>query len=200
MALLFTIPDPLEKRVNKNFLITSAAIAAAKGAAANVFIPDSVTEEPVGRSYLGTPVIDNLEFPQGSYTDLEGNTIDYGAVVVDTVIFSVSKPRNIVKTPIQGRNGTVKEYVSDGDYVITCRGIISNRDNVIPLDQARDLRTVFEVPQQVPIVSEYLNDLFEIFDIVIEQWDMPQVEGTRNQIPFSFTATSDVPLDLEELE
>lgn len=196
---LFRLPDPIEKRVNKNFLITSSAIQAVKGVGANFAIPDSAVEEPVGQSYLGTPVIDNLEFPQGSYTDQDGNVIDYGAVVVDTVTFSVSRVKNIVKTKIQGRNGTVKEYVSDGDYEITCRGIISNRDNVLPLNQARDLTKVFEVPQQIPIVSEYLNDLFEIFDVVIEQWDMPQVEGKRNEVPFSFTAVSDVPLDFEEL-
>lgn len=200
MALLIKIPDPLAKRVNTNFIATSAAISAVKSTAANFALPPVVAEESISTSYLGTPVIDNLEFPAGSYTDLEGNTIEYGDVVIDTVIFSVSKPRNIIKTAIQGRNGTIKEYVSDGDYVITCRGIVSNADNVIPLDLARDLKAVFEVPQQVPIVSEYLNDLFEIFDIVIEQWDMPQVEGVRNQLPFSFTAVSDVPLDLEELE
>jgi hypothetical protein len=197
---IFKIPTEIDKRVNTNFLVTSAAIQAVKGAAANVFIPEAVAEDPVGRSYLGTPVIDNLEIPQGAYTDLEGNTITYGALVVDTVIFNVSKPRNIIKTPIQGRDGTVKEYVSDGDYVITCRGIISNRDNVIPEVQARALKQAFEVPQQIPVVSLYLNDIFEIFEIVIEQWDMPQIEGRRNEIPFSFTASSDVPLDLEELE
>jgi hypothetical protein len=200
MALkIFKLPDPLDKRVNKNFIVTSAAIQAVKGAAANIFIPDSETEEPVGRSYLGTPVIDRLEFPQGAYTDLDGNTIDYPAVVVDTVIFEVSKPRNIVKTAVQGRDGTVKEHVSDGDFQISCRGMISNRDNVFPLNDVRDLRTIFEVPQQVPVVSLFLNDVFEIFNIVIEDYSIPQVEGKRNEIPFSFTASSDVPLDLEEL-
>lgn len=196
---IFKLPDPLERRVNKNFLITSAAIQAVKGAAANIFIPESEVEDPVGRSYLGTPVIDRLEFPQGTYTDLDNNTIDYGAVVVDTVIFEVSKPRNIVKTAVQGRDGTVKEYVSDSDFQIICRGVISNRDNVFPLNAVRDLRTIFEVPQQVPVVSLFLNDVFEIFNIVIEEYNIPQVEGKRNEIPFSFTASSDVPLDLEEL-
>jgi len=196
---IFKLPDPLEKRVNKNFIITSAAIQAVKGAAANIFIPDSEVEDSIGRSYLGTPVIDRLEFPQGAYTDLDGNTITYPAIVVDTVVFEVSKPRNIIKTAIQGRNGTVKEYVSDGDYQISCRGLISNRQNVFPLNDVRDLRTIFEVPQQIPIVSLFLNDVFEIFDVVIEDYTIPQVEGKRNEIPFSFTASSDVPLDLEEL-
>lgn len=200
MAVLFKIPEELKKRVNKNFLITGAAIQAGKGLAAGILIPDSAIEESVGRSYLGTSVIDNLEFPAGSYTDLEDNTIDYGAVVVDTVTFEVNKPKNIVKTMIQGRNGTVKEYVSDGDFEIRCSGMISNRDNIIPLDQIRNLRTVLEVPQQIPVISLFLNDIFEIFNIVIESYSIPQIEGKINELPFTFTATSDVQLDLEELE
>jgi hypothetical protein len=198
MAINIKIPDPLNKRVNKNF-IPPTAIQAVKGISANIFIPDSEVEQPIGRSYLGTPVIDNLEFPQGAYTDLDGNTISYGAVVVDTVIFEVNKPRNIIKTSIQGRSGTIKEYVSDGDYQINCRGMISNRQNVFPLDAVRALRQVLEIPQQIPVVSLFLNDVFEIFNIVIESYNIPQVEGKRNEIPFSFVASSDVPLDLEEL-
>jgi hypothetical protein len=163
-------------------------------------VPDSVTDDKIGNSYLGTPVIDNLEFPQGSYVDLDGNQIDYGAVVVDTVVFTVNKVRNVIKTSVQGRNGTIKEYVSDGDYSISCQGVISNRDNVFPEEQARALRQVLEVPQQLPVISIFLNNTHEIFDIVIESWSMPFEAGKRNEMPFSFIAVSDTPLGVDELE
>lgn len=196
---IFATPPGIDAKGEKSFAALGAGVSILKSAVASFAIPDIVTEDQVGRSYLGTPVIDNLEFPAGAYTDLDGNTITYGAVVIDTVIFEVSKPRNIVKTSIQGRNGDVKEYISDGDYIITCRGIISNKDNVIPESQIRAFVQVMEVPQQLPIVSLFLNDLFEIFNVVIENWNVMQADGKRNEVPFSFTASSDVDLGLEEI-
>lgn len=181
-------------------LATGAGISIAKSIAGSFTVPDNITEDQVGRSYLGTPVIDNLEFPAGAYTDLDGNTITYPALVVDSVIFEVSRPRNIVKTSVQGRNGQVKEYISDGDYIVTCRGTLSSRDNVIPETDARALAELMGIPQQLPVVSLFLNDIFEIFDIVIESWTMAQAVGVRNEIPFTFTASSDVALGLEEIE
>ena len=193
------IPEPVYQNQSKS-LVLPGITQIVKGVATNLAIPDNVTDQPLSQSYLDTPVMDNLEFPQGAYTDLQDNTITYGAVTIDTVIFEVNRPRNIVKTPIQGRDGTIKEYVSSGDYQITCRGIISNRDNVFPLDQIRGLIKVLEVPQQIPIVSLFLNDVFEIFNVVIERYSVPQVEGKRNEIPFSFVASSDVSIDVQELE
>lgn len=187
-------------RFNPNLIATGGGTSLIKTIVGAVVVPDSITDDKIGNSYLGTPVIDNLEFPQGSYSDLDGNAIDYGAIVVDTVVFTVNKVRNVIKTAVQGRNGTVKEYVSDGDYSISCQGIISNRDNFFPEDQARALRQIFEVPQQLPIVSLYLNNVHEIFNVVIESWSMPFTAGKRNEIPFSFIAVSDTQLGVEELE
>jgi len=197
----FTIPDPIQPQgLNAKFLVTGAAVQVIKGTIANIVTGDieqQTTQE--GNSYLNTPVIDRLVLPASSYTDLEGGQVDYPEISIDTVIFTVTKPRNIVKTPIQGRNGTVKEYVSDNDFQINCRGVLSSKANVIPESDAQFLRRAFETPQQIPIVSEYLNSIFDIFDIVIESWSMSQVEGKFNEIPFSFSASSDYPLDFEEL-
>jgi hypothetical protein len=187
-------------RINKDLVARGGGVGVIKTTAAAIFIPPYVTDEKVGNSYLGTPVMDNLKFNDGTYTDLDDNEISYQGITINTVVFEVTKVRNVVKTKIQGRNGTVKEYVSDGDFQITCRGMLSNKDNVFPQDQAKVLREIFEVPQQLPIVSLFLNNVFDIFNIVIETWSMPFVEGKRNEIPFSFIAVSDVPLDLEELQ
>lgn len=177
-------------RINANLIAKGGGIGILKTVTAAVLMPDIVTEKNVGVSYLGTPVLDRLEF--------KGNS-DIKQVSIDTVVFEVNMNRNIQKTKIQGRNGTVKEYISDGDYIINCKGIISNKDNIYPLEQVRNLVKVFEAQKQVSITSLFLNDTFSITDIVIETWSIPQVEGKRNEIPFSFTASSDVPIDMEEL-
>ena len=38
----------------------------------------------------------------------------------------ISNTRNIVKTDIQGRDGSVKEFINNGDYQISIKGILSN--------------------------------------------------------------------------
>ena len=124
----------------------------------------------------------------------------FSGIKIDTIVFEASQDKNIVKTAIQGRNGKVKEYVSDDDFIINARGFISNKDNVIPLDDLRTFREIMQVPQQIDVVSQYLNEVLEVNQIVIERFSMPQIEGTRNELPFTFMASSDVPLDLQELE
>lgn len=201
MAVLFKIPQEtdLGPRAKKNFLITGAALQALRTTAFR--IPISSTELPIGVSELGTPVMDRLEIPKGNYIDLEGNDISFSGIKIDTIVFEASKGKNIVKTPIQGRNGTIKEYVSDKDFQINARGFISNTfNNAIPLDDLRTFREIMEVPQQIPVISQYLNEILEVNEIVVENFSMPQQSGVRNELPFTFQASSDVALDLEELE
>lgn len=200
MALKFDINvrDPFTQLgVSHKIIVTQALIAKIRSDQFN--IPGTEVEEPIDRSDYDTPVLDNLSFPAGKYIDLQGNEIDFAGITLNAILLEVTQPKNIIKTPVQGRNGTVKEYISDGDYKISGRGLISNFDNVLPLDDLRIFRQIMNVPQQLEIVSQYLNEVYDIFQIVIEDYNMPQIEGVRNQIPFNFTASSDVPLDLEEL-
>lgn len=185
---------------NSPHAVIGGGISVAKTITSAVFVPDSASEDSIGNSYLGTPVIDNLEFPKGSYADLQGNVINYPEVVVDTVTFEVNRVKRIIETHIQGRDNSIFEYIGNSNYEITCTGIISNKNNVFPLDASRNLQRIFDVPQQVPIISLFLNDLFEIFNVVIKQHRINQVPGTRNEIPFSFVASQDVGLDVKDLE
>jgi len=182
------------------FAITSGAIQALRSTAFNLSLSNIEIEQSIGNSEYGTPIMDILEFPEGRYIDLQGNDISFGGIKNATVILEVSQSKNIVKTAIQGRNGTVKEYVSDGDFEINGKGFISNKSNVIPLSDIIAFKEVMQVPQQIDVISQYLNEIFGINQIVIETFAMPQIEGFRNQIPFSFQAVSDTPINLEELE
>jgi hypothetical protein len=185
-------------QINKTAAL-GAASSIVKSVVANINIGEVDFEDSVATSYMGTPVIDNLEFPAGSYVALDGTVIDYPSIRVDTVTFEVSRPKRIIKTHIQGRDDAIKEYVGNGDFAINCSGIISSSDNLFPEEDLRNLIKVFEVPQQVPIVSLFLNDMFEIFNIVIESYNVPQVAGKRNEIPFSFVASQDFNLEVNDI-
>jgi len=203
MAVKFyKIPDESDIFANtsKPFAITGGAIQAIRSTVFNINLGDIETEENISVSEYGTPIMDVLEFPDGAYIDLQGDLITYGGITNAAVILEVSQGKNIVKTPIQGRNGTIQEYVSDGDYQINARGFITSKDNIIPLDDAKLFREIMQVPQEIEVVSQYLNEIFDINQIVIESFDMPQAEGYRNQIPFTFQAIGYNPIDLEEIE
>src|SRR5688572_7578109 len=92
------------------------------------------------KSKLGTPIFSNIEFQELKYQPLNVNKIlRVPNISFDTVLFTVSQTKNIVKTAIQGRNGTVKQYISDGDYEITIRGIIDAPNGIYPKIQVENL-------------------------------------------------------------
>ena len=134
--------------------------------------PDKGINKP---SALGTPVISNLSIKAGNYTDIYGNVIYYPAngdnsnFEVDTVLFNVNQSRNIVKTPIQGLDGTVKEYISDGDYIINIKGIIQGANGVYPKFLVDALVSICQAKCALNIVSDYLMSL-GISNIVNESY------------------------------
>ena len=75
---------------------------------------------------LGTPVFSNIVFEPGSFIPLDGgDPISYQGIDLDTVLITVSQGKNIITTNIQGKSGTVKEYVSDSDFIINVQGVLT---------------------------------------------------------------------------
>jgi hypothetical protein len=130
------------------------------------------------RSLFGTPVYSNLEIPAGSYTDLDGNVINYEGVRIDTVLMDVSQERNIIRTAVAGKAGTVKQFIADGDYIINCQGLITGESFAtnsgfgvqatagVPEEEIRKLKIICSVPQEIEVVSSFL-DFFDITTVVI---------------------------------
>ena len=168
-------------------------------------------DEPDAISYLGTPIFDQLTIQGGQFNEL-GNIIGppqpFDQLIIPAVIIEVSQSKNIITTAIQGRNGTVKEFVSDGDFSITLTGIITGRNegnkvidigNVYPDDDVKKLITICKVPDVLTLTSKFLNDVFGINEVVITDYNIPQREASRDMQPFQISMLSDAPIDLEEL-
>ena len=81
------------------------------------------------------------------------------------------------------------------DYVF-----ITSKDNVFPEVKMVAFNELMEVPQQISITSDFLNQVFGIDDIVIKSFSSRQIEGTRNQVAISFECLSDVALEVNVLE
>lgn len=184
-------------------------------------------DESDKRSFLGTPVFSNLELLPGKYTPFgETNPINFEGIRIDTVLFTVTQQKNIVQTPIVGRQGTIKEYIADGDFSITCEGIIigetvegaaqketgdagapdSGESGPILRKQSignrypdRDVNRfikLMEVPEALKFRSPFI-ERFGSFDLVVDSYDLAESRGASNYQVFSLRLLSDTPIELQ---
>lgn len=195
MATNYDIPVTPEQAVNTNkLIIRTFGLQTLKTKLYNIPQSPEIDKE-LYKSQLGTPVFSNLELKGGNYT-YKGKMYSFPDIKIDTVLFTVAMQKNIIVTPIQGGDGTVKEYISDKDYLITVRGVLTGGNQIFPRDAWRDLIEVVKAKAPIQVNSWYLNDL-DIFNLVITDYEFPQDMGTNSQQPFIFSALSDVPIELK---
>jgi hypothetical protein len=164
-----------------------------------VFTFEEVARQPdeaIKTSLLGTPIMDTLRFEQGSYVDQAGERRTWPQVDLDTAIITVSQRKNIVITPVQGYAGTVKQYISPGDFELSVQAaIISPYSRVFPADELAQLRAVLEAPVALEVSSRFLA-IWGITNIVVTSFQLNQIEGYANQIILSLAGLSDRPVEL----
>lgn len=148
---------------------------------------------------LGTSVLSNLIIKKQDWIDNQtGDTITFfnKDVVLESVLFSVSNQKFIVETPVQGRNGTVKEYISNGDFAIDIKGVLtapngqSVREILVPLIRAMDAQIALNIE------SWFLTEIFGINNIVVYYYNFPQNSGGYSTQAFEIQCKSDVPIEL----
>lgn len=148
------------------------------------------TGQPI--SPLGTPVWSDLILHKQE-TDIEEG------VQLIWCLTEVQQTKNIVKTPIQGKNGTVKEYISAGDYQVTLRGAITRTfKSNYPLEEMRRFLDLLKDNRALKVVSPYLLQ-YEIHELVVEDYKMGQEEGKQNMQRFEIRCLSDDPLLLKDI-
>ena len=152
-------------------------------------------DAPLYKSVLGTLFFCNFEIQGGSWTDDNGVVTNFGGVIFDTVLMAVDLQKVIVKTVVQGRNGTVKEYITNGDYLINIKLLIIGANGVMPLDEVSELKKALDAPVALAVNSRYLQNL-GIYNIVVDDYSMPQIEGGYNMQQVEIRACSDEPIEL----
>lgn len=143
---------------------------------------------PKARAYsvLGTPIYEQITF----------RTSGREYTFPDWPLIDISASKNIIKTPIKGRNGTVKEYINIDDYLITIRGILINHDGEeYPEEMVNEMHDIFKINKELQVTTPVLN-LLEIHNIVIQDLKFPEVEGYNHIQPFVIQCLSDEPVEL----
>jgi hypothetical protein len=150
------------------------------------------TDKTLGKTYIGTPIYDQLIFPRDGNEDV-GLSEDY---VLNDVIFTVTRPKNIVRTQIQGRDGDVNELINLGDHQITINGlIVSEYSQIRPAEQLREFLSIMDFKGSVAVAVGFL-EIFGIDTIVIDGHDIRQTPGFYNQFEFVINARSEDPIEL----
>ena len=151
------------------------------------------------RSVLGTPVFSNLEIRDGSYKigNRKGSYTGFNTKhknPLNTVLFDISMTKNIVKTPLQGVNGTVKEYISDGDFAVNIKGYLVGQGLSYPEQELNALIKIIKAPIALKMDS-WLLKAFGIYELVIEDYSIPATEYMNLQY-FELKCLSDLPIEL----
>lgn len=117
-----------------------------------------------------------------------------GGVTLEDAVVSVSRERRIVSTGLTGRDGTVKEYINEGDWGINIViGLQGTEDgspaDVWPDERVRELRKLLEAKEALRVESAFL-DVWNIGRMVVRGVSATQ-ETESNYQTVRISAVSD---------
>ena len=177
----YQVPPPAGQQVNDGFFPTQPG-GAPTGTTTNL---------------LGLPVFMQVNFhaARNPATAVTAN----GLALLDPIV-TVGQAMNVVKTAIQGRRGTVKEYIGQDDYAVTIRAILATdpkADNrfAYPLPEVKALRALVELGVALP-VSGFLLDTYGINSLVVVNVKYESLPGFVNLQAYEIECLSDEPIEL----
>lgn len=160
------------------------------------------TDTPLYMSDLNTPVYTDLTLGDptvesyNKYTDNNNVQHSFTPMTFATCLITVQQSKKIVVTEIQGRDGTVKEYIGMDDFQITINGIIPGVNGQYPQTTVNQLFQILKAPIPIAVVGWWINNL-EIYNVVIKDFTIPQVAGGYSEQTFTITAISDTAQEIK---
>ncbi|KMQ69944.1 hypothetical protein ACM39_02580 [Chryseobacterium sp. FH2] len=153
---------------------------------------------------MGVPTLSSLII-----TNKEGKSFEF----VDCIM-TVNQEKNIVTTALQGRDGTIKEYISKGDYNISIMlGVVNYADiyipNIItglgtdvtyasaeyPLERIREFHEILASEETLSVASPFLS-IFKIESAVVKSYALEQ-ETFGNRQSIKIEMLSDYPYEIK---
>lgn len=138
---------------------------------------------------FGLPILNRYAIL--SYVDPASGTKT--ELLLETIIISVERSHNIVKNSVVGVEGTLKEYVSAGDYIIDMTGSLIGANAANYDDESIEkFQFLMNTKEEIQVVCSFLNDYFKVSDIVIENYKLMQSPDFTNIVFFTISASSDL--------
>lgn len=150
--------------------------------------------------YMGVVMSETLTL---SFTDTSKTPYQKFDFTFNECLVTLNLPKNIVTTALQGRNGTVKEYIADDDYQITLDAAIdsyvgnetSEERFAYPKAKVAELIRLLRLPVELIITSEFLS-MFDINTVVVKDFGLSQ-ETHMNRQQLQIQMLSDEPYEIK---
>ena len=133
---------------------------------------------------------------QQKYDAAFGDSLDF--FDLDHALVGVRQSKQIVKTQIEGLDGTIKEYISLGDYEIEIRGNLVNENDPFarPTQQLNNLIRFLNYNDAIEIVSKATTP-YSIRSVVVVDYSFDEQAGYVNMIPYRIRLLSDTPEEIK---
>lgn len=159
---------------------------------------DEKLEPFVKKNVFGLPVFGGIGFKEGAYINKYGTRIAYDSLLLECCLIEVGNQRQIVKTNVQGRDNSVKQFISNGDDSIVIKGVLAGGGQLVyPDTDMRKLQAITHAEEAVSIVCPFLQDYFKINSLVVTYASFPQKEGNPTVQLFELQCISDSPVQLK---
>lgn len=191
----FRIPDSVVIVFAERLNLTGSHIGSQPTGSKYTIPQGTQRDAAISTSLLNTPVYSNIHFLDVEYTDTQGRTIRTNGVIYDAVLITVTQAKKIIRTEIQGRDGTVPEYIGLDDYKIQINGIITGANGVRPVDDIATLKKMLDAPVAIDVACDYLQAL-GIHSLIVDSYEMGQEAGGYAYQTFSIACSSFVPVQL----
>lgn len=100
---------------------------------------------------------------------------------LENAVISITGTKNIVRTPLVGRRGSVKELISIGDYKISIAAFIKSSDGSYPEAQITRMKELYNINESVELISVLTDLLLDEGDrIVITDIQYPPTPGVED--------------------
>jgi hypothetical protein len=169
-------------------------------------------DSPEYQSYLNTPVYGSFIFGDiqnpsaNNYVDQFGVTQEFKPLRFHECTYNISLSKNIITTALQGFNGTVKEYVSDGDLNISIDGRLSGIYDDIsdsfrsttyyPIEYVQKMVAALRVPASIPIANQIVSGVFGVNFVTVTNAEFQRDTAGLNYQKFSIDLISDRPIEI----
>jgi hypothetical protein len=146
--------------------------------------------------YFGVPTLTSLAF------QYKGKRIE-----LPECLITINQDKYIVTTPMQGRDGTIKEYISDGDYTISIDAAVcsyaanaifeldTSKSHAYPSDKIKELMYFLKAKDTIEVQSDFLA-FYGVDSVVIKSFGMVQ-ETHSNRQSFNIQLLSDTAYEIK---
>ena len=114
------------------------------------------------------------------------------SIEIPECVVSVVRERQIVKTFLKGKEGSHKQFLQNGDFIISVVGKFVKKGHTYPLAQLYALNEILSSDVALDYQSRFLFEVFKFTKVVCDgRPKFFQISGVENEYGFEFTLVSD---------